>query len=183
MQIIFYSVLIAVTCALILTAFFCGGFKNPFVFSDMYSFKKYFINKNVDSGVIYVDGAVFYVGYYTVEIGETYGDLLIRAGLIEGVSCFDVYGGDLDKAVDIRKKTLYINFFDKAGNREYVINVNSPYFEQFALSLGISADVIQKINLYKSEYGKIQNKSILETVLTADEYAEVFYMLFIGESL
>ncbi len=174
--------LIALCCVIIFTAFFCGGFNNPFVFSDRYCYKKYQIDVSNISGVIYVDGAVFFAGYYTVKRGDSYGDLLARAGLIDGVSSFDEGGGDLNRSVDISKKILYINFFDKEGKREFVINVNSPYFEQFAYSIGIKFDIIQKINCYKSVYGKIENKSILQTILTPDEYSEVFYMLFIGES-
>ena len=178
-QIVFYSVIALLIAVAIVTAFVCSGYKNIFVSTDEYAAKSFKIDVKTQTYTVYIDGAVSFSGFYSYKKGDTYRNLLQKAGLLD-CSVFKFGGATLDSVVDTKEKTILVVYKE---NEEimYPVNVNSALFAVLAKESKIQQNTIDKIAEYIATNGKIQTKTVLKSVLTDQEWQAVFFKLYVGE--
>lgn len=174
---IFYSLIAFV---IFLTIFLFAVFNvgtGLFSFDKKYSFKKFTLDTTREVYTVFVCGAVQNSGYYTFEFGETYYDVLSRAGLLD-LS----YLQNMDNMISADVSEILCNFYED-GKEIYPINVNSDLFGTLYGNANIQTDIANKIIDYIRVNGKLKNKEQLLEVLTQEEWAKVFYRIYIGRDL
>ena len=122
-----------------------------------------------------VCGAVQNEGYYIVPEGKTVADVVAMAGLI-------------DETIMPENATTYIKNncqiavdYHQNGATFSCLNVNGATVKYNLPAENISADIIQKLHTYLTNYGKITNKQVLKRILTAEEYEQNHYKFFVTE--
>lgn len=148
-----------------------------FSFDKKYSFKKFTLDTTREVYSVFVCGAVQNSGYYTFELGDTYYDVLNRAGLLD-VSYFQ----NLDNIISADVSEILCNFYEDE-KVIYPINVNSDLFATLYAEANIQTDIANKIIDYIKVNGKLKNKEQLLEVLTQEEWSKVFYRIYIGGDL
>lgn len=174
---IFYSLIAFILfLAIFLFAIFNIG-TALFSFDKKYAFKKFNLDTSREVYTVFVCGAVQKSGYYTFELGDTYYDVLNRAGLIE----FS-YLQNMDNMISSDVSEILCNFYED-GKEVYPINVNSDYFAQLYGEANIQPDIANKIIDYIKVNGKLTNKTQLLEFLTQEEWAKVYYRIYVGRDL
>ena len=125
---------------------------------------------------IYICGAVEREGYYEVEVGTDYSDVLSLAGILPQ-SVFPI----LDSSyVDGNITSIVVNYYD--GETVYdSINANSALIAARMPIDGLSESIVNKIADYIELHGKIANKEKLKLAL-GDDYTDNYYKFFIKEN-
>lgn len=125
---------------------------------------------------VYVCGAVEREGYYIVPQGKTVADVVAMAGL-------------LPETIMPKNATTYIKnncqiavSYYQNGETFYCLNVNGATVQYNLSAENISAEIVEKLHTYFTKFGKITNKQMLENILTAEEYQQNHYKLFVQEA-
>ncbi|MCH5153149.1 MAG: hypothetical protein J1F68_04245 [Clostridiales bacterium] len=133
------------------------------------------IHVNVETIRIYICGAVEHEGYYDVEMGTDYVQVLRLAGILPE----SVMPTLSSSYVDGKLTMIIVGYYDGEATHDS-INANNPMIAARMPVDGLSADVIDKLADYIEVHGKITNKNQLLEAL-GDDYADNFYKLFIAE--
>ena len=62
------------------------------------------------------------------------------------------------------------------------MNVNGAAVKHNLSAENISAEIVEKLHTYLTNYGKITNKQVLKQILTAEEYQQNHYKFFVTEA-
>ena len=124
---------------------------------------------------IYIFGAVQREGYYEVEVGTDYMEVLALAGLLP----LSVPPTLSSSYVDGTITELTVGYYDGETVR-FSINVNSVLIVARMPVDGLSETVVNKLAYYIEAHGKITNKDQVRQAL-GDDYAENHYKLYIAE--
>lgn len=135
-------------------------------------------HQEVNTVVIYVCGAVEHEGYYEVEVGMDYYELLRKVGLLP-VSAPPTFSSAF---VDGSVTDIVVDYFD-GGVRRYSINVNNPWIASRSYDdvEGLTREVVDRLADYIEAHGSIANKEQLKLALL-DDYDDNYYKLFIAET-
>lgn len=173
-QTIFYLSIAAAILVGVLAAFFLSGNTGLFPDSGM-ARTAYELDYTGDVRTVYVDGAVENPGWYSCRVGETFGQVVGKAGLLENSV---VKNPDTVISYDISR--IYV-CFEENGEVKYAVNVNDGLFDELYIYSGISESVAKKITCYIDENGKLKSKKELlyNDVLTAEEWKENHFRMYI----
>lgn len=125
---------------------------------------------------VYVCGAVEREGYYIVPEGKTVADVVAMAGL-------------LPETIMPKNATTYIKTncqiavgYYQNGETFHCLNVNGATVLYNLTAQNIPAEIVEKLHTYLKNHGKITNKQMLKSILTAEEYQQSHYKLFVSEA-
>ena len=124
---------------------------------------------------IYVCGAVENEGYYEINLGADYNELLGMAGLLT-VSVPPTFSSSF---VDGSVTNVIVSYTD-GKNAHNVINVNSQLITNRFEVDGLTSDVVNRLADYIEAHGKIGNRKQLGQAL-GDDYDDNYYKLFVAE--
>ena len=124
---------------------------------------------------IYVCGAVEREGYYEVQVGTDYIEVLRRAGILRQSVSPKLGSSYVDGSVTV----IIVNYYDGETQRAS-INANSVLIAARKPVEGLSDEVVCKLADYIEANGKIANKRQLKQALGRD-YADNYYKLYIAE--
>lgn len=173
-QIIFYLSISAAILVGVLFVFFLTGNTGLFPDSGM-ARTAYELDKTDDGRTIYVDGAVANPGWYCCSVGETFGQVAGKAGLLKNSV---VKNPDAVIFNDISR--IYV-CFEENGEVKYAVNVNGGLFGELYAYSGISESVAKKIVCYIDANGKLKSKKELlyNDVLTLKEWEENHFRMYV----
>lgn len=173
-QTIFYLSIAAAILVGVLSAFFLGGNSGLFPDSGM-TRTAYELDNAGDVRTVYVDGAVENPGWYSCSVGETFGQVAGKAGLLNNSV---VKNSDAVILCDVSR--IYV-CFEENGEVKYAVNVNDGLFGDLCVYAGISESVAKKITSYIDENGKLKSKKELlyNDVLTAKEWEENHFRMYV----
>lgn len=124
---------------------------------------------------IYIYGAVQREGYYEVEVGTDYMEVLALAGLLPQSIVPTLSSSYVDGTITV----LPVGYYDGDTARSS-INVNSILITSRMPVDGLSVAVVNKLADYIEIHGKITNKhQVLEAL--GDDYDENYYKLYVAE--
>jgi len=162
----------------------------PVCFADVptalfYAVKKFanekFFLKNEGDTVyrVYICGAVENSGFYTFELGDTYGDLLSNAGLLDNSIIKN------PNKILTSETTEIICHFIEDGQEVYPININSKLFSDIYRNANIEDNIARKIINYLNSVDQIYSKQQLlkDGVLTEEEWNKTFYRIYVGANI
>ena len=159
-------VLFLITCTILCG---CGTFGTPFGEVEVPS------QPETVKYSIYICGAVEREGYYEVEAGTDYAEVLRLAGILPESILPTLSSSYVDGSI----KRIIVGYFD-GENAHSSINANSALIAARMSVDGLTDEVVNKLADYIDEYGKIANKQQLEQAL-GEDYAENYYKLFIAD--
>ena len=132
-------------------------------------------NRTANKVRIYVCGAVEREGYYEVEVGTDYAEVLRRAGALPQSVTPVLNSSYVDGNLDV----IIVDYYDGQTKR-VSIDANSVLICARKSVDGLSDEVVNKLADYIDAHGKIANKGQLEQALGRD-YANNYYKLHIAE--
>lgn len=173
-QTIFYLSIAAAILVGVLLAFFLGDNNGLFANSGA-SRTVIELNNENECRYVYVDGAVENPGWYSCSVGETFGQVAFKAGLLENSVV-----NNTDVVIPYGVSRIYV-CFEENGEVKYAVNVNDGLFSDLYVYAGISESVAKKITSYIDENGKLKSKKELlyNDVLTAKEWEENHFRMYV----
>ena len=127
---------------------------------------------------LYVCGAVKNEGYYEAKEGETYLDVITKAGRLDESDLLSKYF----ELVDGETTAICVGYLED-GVAHSCVDVNSDFFllRDATLFYGLSQEVVNKIADYREAHGTVTNQQILREVL-GDDYENYHYKLYVAEA-
>ena len=165
---VFHLFLTAVICSLILPFVIANGFSSLFAPPEFEDGTEPV--EPPEEFEICVSGAVRTEGKFRVDASVTYRVLMERTGACEQA----VFDFSLDDFVRADAKYLVIPYRE-GGKLCFCVNLNSVYFREFALRVGIGEPLIEKILVFRERVGKITDKRRLREILSEEEYEGLYY--------
>ncbi|MDD3831904.1 MAG: hypothetical protein PHW00_04550 [Clostridia bacterium] len=162
---------IVIMTSLVVISVIVIALNRPYTIASDYSTIK-LVQQSKQQHTVYIGGAVINEGYYVCTEGDTYYDLLSRAGLL---SCSYCHASYYDQ-YDFSSTTLIIDYMIN-GELYYSINANGIFFDDFASQYGITSDQIEQCKTSGAFTSKTQLRQLFGTL-----YEQVHYMIYVGES-
>lgn len=162
--------------AVVLSVCFSGVSNALFSSANKYSARKFVIdNTAIVNYRVYVCGAVKNAGFYTFEAGDTYGDVLLKAGILD----FSLIA-DFDALIPLDTDEIICYFWEDA-TEVYPVNVNSKLFSVIYETANIDKSVADKIISYIEKVGRINfvGELLIDGVLTEEEWNNTFFRIYV----